>query len=354
VTGSGEPGDPPEGSRTLRGTLLLAATGIVTALPEAPLVAAAESVGELWYRLAPARAAQARANLRRVCEGLDEQGRGTRLARRAATDPDALELLVRRCFRHTVRYYLEVALIGGVDLRQALDRVVLETPDAIREGLQSGRPVVVVGMHFGGIEVPAMVVAHLVGHRVSGPMETVADPAIQRWFETTRGRVGVTIVPVRNARRTLLAALRRGESVGLVNDRDIAGSGIPVPFFGSPAPMSPGPALLALETGTPVYAAAGRRISGGRYAGKVIAVPVPAEGTRRERVVALTAAIAAAYETLLADAPEQWWGAFHPIWPDLVVGADSGEAVSGHGSGHGPGSRAGRTPHAADEPETVP
>ena len=112
-----------------------------------------------------------------------------------------------------------------------------------------------------------------------------------------------------------------------------------MPFFGSPAPISPGPALLALETGTPVYAAAGRRISGGRYAGKVIAVPVPVGGTRRERVVATTAAIAAAYETLLADAPEQWWGAFHPIWPDLVVGA-------GDGTGH--------RPPAPGQPGTAP
>lgn len=332
MTAGEEPAAGAAGSRSLRGALLLAGTRLVGVLPEAPLVAAAESIGELWYRLAPDRAAQARANLRRVCEGLDAQGRGTRLARRAATDPDALELLVRRCFRHAARYYLEVAQIGSVNLQQALDRVVLETPDSIREGLQSGRPVVVVGIHFGGIEVPAMVVAHLVGHRVTGPMETVADPTIQRWFETTRSRIGVTIVPVENARRALLAALRRGKSVGLVNDRDIAGSGIPVPFFGSPAPISPGPALLAIETGTPVYAAAGRRIRGGRYAGKVIAIPMPAEGTRRERVIAITAAIAAAYETLLADAPEQWWGAFHPIWPDLVVGAGSG---SGHGAGGG-------------------
>jgi KDO2-lipid IV(A) lauroyltransferase len=319
VTGGREPGTQTEGSRTLRGTLLLAATRLVAALPEAPLVAAAESIGELWYRLAPARAAQARANLHRVCEGLDAQGRGSRLARRAATDPDALELLVRRCFRHTVRYYLEVARIGSVDLQQALDRVVVETPDAVREGLRSGRPVVIMGMHFGGIELPVIVVSHLVGRRVTAPMEKVADPAMQRWVEASRGRVGVDIVPLRDARRALMAALRRGESIGLVNDRDITGTGILVPFFGHPAPMSPGAAIIALETGTPVYAASARRIRGGRYAGKVIAVPLPVEGTRRERVVALTAAIAAAYETILADAPEQWWGAFHPIWPDLVV-----------------------------------
>ena len=69
--------------------------GLVARLPEGPLVAAAESIGELWYRVAPARRAQARANLARVCEALAASGRGSAAARRAATDPDALERLVR-------------------------------------------------------------------------------------------------------------------------------------------------------------------------------------------------------------------------------------------------------------------
>jgi KDO2-lipid IV(A) lauroyltransferase len=323
----------PGGGRTLRGSAILAAARVLTALPEPPLVAAAESLGELWYRSSPARAAQARANLGRVCEGLAAQGRGTALARRAATDPDALELLVRRCFRHAVRYYLEVARTGGLDPERELRRIDIETPGAVRAALQSGRSVVLVGMHYGAIEMPITVVRNLVGHRVTSPMEAVDDPALRRWFETSRGRLGVDLVPLRESRRALLAALRRGESIGLVTDRDITGTGMPVPLFGADAPISPAPAMLALETGTPVYVAASRRLPGGRYAGKLIEIPTPTEGTKRERVVALTAAIAGGFESILADGPEQWWGAMHPIWPDLVTDAPAGEAG---GAGAGP------------------
>ena len=308
------------GSRTLRGRVLLATARLLGVLPEAPLVAAAESIGELWYRLAPSRAAQARANLRRVCVGLDSQDRGTRLARRAATDPAALEVLVRRCFRHAVRYYLEVARTGSMDPATSLSRIDVETPGAVHDALQSGDHVVLVGMHFGALEMPVSVVAGMVGHNITSPMESVDDPALRRWFETSRGRLGVTVVPLKDARRPMIAALRRGESVGVVADRDVTGTGMPTPFFGALAPISPAPALLAIETDTPVYVAASRRLKGGRYAGTLIPVPLPTDGTRRERIVALTAAIAAAFETILADAPEQWWGAFHPIWPDLVVG----------------------------------
>ncbi len=319
--GAGPAGAP--GSRTLRGRLLVGIARVVAALPEAPLIAASDAVGELWYRVSPGRAKQARANLRRVCEGLAAQGRGTRLARRAATDPAALERLVRACYRHAARYYLEVARAGGYDLETAIAKVDVETPTEVREALMSGRPVILVGMHFGALELPAIYIAHLVGHHVTAPMETVSEPDLARWFSETRSRMGVIIVPLKDARRPLLAALRRGESVGLVNDRDVVGGGLPTPLFGHPAPISPGPALLALETGAPIYAGSCRRIKGGRYAGKLLAVPIPGDGTRRERLTALNENVAAAFETLLADAPEQWWGAFHPIWPDLAVGEEA-------------------------------
>ncbi len=324
MTGTAATGPAPipasseaDGRPGLRGALVMAAATVAAHLPEGPLGAAAESAGELWYRLAPARRAQARANLARVCEGLAASGRGSAAVRRAATDPDALERLVRASFRHTARYYLEVARAGAYDVETALARVTLDDGDAARRALQSGSPVIIVGMHFGAIELPVVLLSHLVGHTVTAPMELVTDPALRRWFVSSRSRVGVNIVPIANARRSLLRALRRGESVGLVAERDLTHSGINVPFFGHPAPIPAGPSLLAIETGATIYVSAARRTGDGHYRVRLIRVPTPEAGTRRERMVSLTADIAAGFETILADGPEQWWGAFHPIWPDL-------------------------------------
>jgi KDO2-lipid IV(A) lauroyltransferase len=310
----------PGPGRTIRGSLLVGGARVLAALPEAPLVAAAESIGEIWYRLAPAKAAQARANLRRVCEGLAAQGRGPARARRAATDDAALERLVRACFRHATRYYLEVARTGGYDLAGVVKKLGVETPDDIQAIRDARRPIVIVGMHYAAIEVPVVFVSHLLGHDVTAPMEFVADPALQQWFIESRKRVGVEIVPLKDARRPMMRALREGRSVGLVGDRDLTGTGLPMPLFGHEAPISPAPALFAIETGAPVYVGSARRLKGGRYGGKLWLVPTPEEGSRRERMVELTRRIAVEFETILADAPEQWWGAFHPIWPDLVVG----------------------------------
>ena len=78
---------------------------------------------------------------------------------------------------------------------------------------------------------------------------------------TSRRRVGVNVVPIVDSRRALLRALRGGESVGLVADRDLTHTGIDVPFFGHPAPIPAGPALLAVETGRPIYVGSVRRIA---------------------------------------------------------------------------------------------
>ena len=301
---------------TLRSRGLIAASWLACHLPEGPLMRLADLAGDAWYRLAPARAAQARRNLARVAEGLDATGRGSAAVRAAAQDPRALERLVRAAFRHSARYYLEVArtpALVGEDLGK---RLVIETPDLVDEAFAAGRPVIFVGLHFGAIELPALYLASRVGGAVA-PMETVDDAGLQDWFVRTRGAAGVRIVGLREARRELLNALRDGASVGLVGDRDLTGGGLPVSLFGAPANLPLGPAMLAVESGAPLYVVGVRRTGIGRYRGGVEPVSVPSEGSRRERVTATMAGLSAAFERVVATAPEQWWAVFFPIWPDL-------------------------------------
>jgi phosphatidylinositol dimannoside acyltransferase len=164
-------------------------------------------------------------------------------------------------------------------------------------------------------------------------METVDDAPLQGWFEETRGSLGVRIVGLREARRALQAALREDGYVGIVADRDIAGGGIDVPFFGAPAPFPIGPALLATETGARIAAVGVRRLPDGRYAGRLIPVTVASDGNRRERIAATLAGLAAAFEDLISDAPEQWSGAFFPIWPDLAVDGEGAATTQPDGTG---------------------
>jgi lauroyl/myristoyl acyltransferase len=300
---------------------MFGASWLACRLPERPLFRVAGLAGDLWYRLAPGRAAQARRNLRRVCTALAASGRGSAPVRAAATDPVALERLVRSAFRHAVRYYLEVARNPGVTREFVEERLLMDTPDLIAEAVVPGKAVLFVGLHFGSVELAVVYLAFQVGETVT-PMETVEDAGLQAYFERTRGVNGVRLVGLKEARRTLTEALRNGIPVGLVGDRDLTGGGIPIPLFGAPATLPMGPAMLAVESGVPVYAMTVRRAGGGRFRGKLIPIEVPPDGTRRERVIATMTRLAVAFEALIADAPDQWWAIFFPIWPDLETAGD--------------------------------
>jgi KDO2-lipid IV(A) lauroyltransferase len=306
----------------VRARLLAAASWVVQRLPERLSARIADLAGDAWYRFAPKRAEQARRNLRRVATELDRRDRGTVLARAAATDDRALERLVRLAFRHDARYYLEILRAPSLTPAIFRDRVDIETPEAVEATFAHGRPVIFVSGHLGPIELPALYLAGRSGRPFVAPMETVDDPPLQSWFERTRGALGVRIVGLREARRALQAALRAGEYVGIVADRDIAGGGIEVPLFGALAPLPIGPALLALETGADIAVVGVRRLPDGRIAGRLIPIDVASWGSRRERIAATLRAEAAALEDLIADAPEQWSAVFFPIWPDLAVAGD--------------------------------
>lgn len=307
----------------LRAALVAGASWVACRLPEQVLIGLADAAGELWYRLAPRRAARGRRNLRRVCEWLAVEGRGPAAARAAATDPAALERLLRSAFRQQARYYLEVALTPSITPSYIRRRLVVETPEVVDEVLGEDGPLIIIGLHFGALELPALYLADRTGRTPTAPMETIDDVPLQRWFQRTRSSVGIRIIGLHEARRELLAALRRGEIVGLVADRDITGGGIPTPLFGHPAPLPAGPALLALESGAPACVAAVRRSGRGRYRGRMERVELPSTGSRRERVTGFLAAEAAAFERVVATAPDQWWAIFFPIWPDLEAPAHS-------------------------------
>jgi KDO2-lipid IV(A) lauroyltransferase len=327
-------------AQRLRASLVAAASWLACHLPEALTIRIADVGGEIWYRAAPARAAQGRRNLARVCRYLAELGLGDDRIREAAEDPRALEQLLRSAFRHAARYYIEVARTPTMDGGTIRERLLVETPEVVEGAFGSERPVIFVALHFGAIELPALFLAERTGVQATVPMETIGDPELQRWFVRTRGRVGLHIVGLREARRELMAGLRRGESVGLVGDRDLTGGGVPVSLFGAPASLPIGPPLLALESGAPIFVAAVRRSGAGRYRGRLVEIPVATVGDRRQRLTATLGAIARAFEEIVATAPDQWWTIFFPIWPDLEAASRGG--ASGRGGTSGPGRAGGR------------
>ena len=296
--------------------LLGGASWVACHLPERLAISLAEFAGDLWYRFAPAKRRLARENLRRVVTWMAAERAGDPAAWPAASDPVELDRLLHSAFRHYARNYLETMrapTMGGAYVRE---RTTIEDPSQVDAAFAEHGPVIFVGLHFGSLELPGFYLVERSGRPVTTPMETIEEPAIQAWFVRTRNVVGIRLVDLKLARSELAGALERGEIAGLVADRDITGGGVKVSFFGSPAPIPIGPGLLAAQSHVPAFVAGAWRTTPGRYRGSLERIDVPAGGTRREQITAFLTAEVAAFERLIAKAPDQWWAVFFPIWRD--------------------------------------
>jgi phosphatidylinositol dimannoside acyltransferase len=306
----------------VRARAVVAASWLACRLPERPLLALADLAGDLAYRLAPDRRRRARRNLARIAGWLAEHDLGAPEARAAATDGRALNRLVRDAFRHSARYYVQLARAPMVDAAYLERRLVIADRENVEALLRSPGGKLFVSLHLGWFELPALIAIALTGRPAIVPSETLADAEMQAYMVSTREALGLRLIGLAEARRMLAQAIRDGEIVGLLGDRDITGGGIETELFGAPAPLAAGPALLALETGVTPNVFGVWRDSAGNYQASMDVLPLPTEGTRRERVNAFLAAEARAFERHIAAAPAQWLAVFHPIWPDLEASAD--------------------------------
>jgi KDO2-lipid IV(A) lauroyltransferase len=115
--------------------------------------------------------------------------------------------------------------------------------------------------------------------------------------------------------RKLESAIKDNKAVALLSDRDLKGRGVEAEFFGERTTLPPGPATLALRTGAPLFPVATYFEGSDGYRVVVrAAIPVPEEGTRSEKVAAMTQALAKEMESLIRAAPEQWH-LVQPNWP---------------------------------------
>ncbi|MEX2546436.1 MAG: hypothetical protein WD830_01455 [Chloroflexota bacterium] len=307
--------------RTIRGwltaRLLRVVAAVLQRLPEGPLHRLAHATGRVLYWVQPARRRLVRANLDRVVAYLAERGMGGERVAAAARDGRSLDRLVRDAFGHYVRGYLEGAILPAYASEDRLARVQPDVPAHAARAFGESGPLIIVGLHFGSIEIPALWATKKLGRRITAPMETIGDPDLQSYFEQSRRQTGLNVIPVERAGAELRASLAHGETVGLVADRPVGGSGTPVELFGARARLPVGPAALALESGAHTWLIATRRVGTNAYRARIEEIAMPAKGSRRERLAAFLAAEARAFERAVADAPEQWWTAFFPIWDDI-------------------------------------
>ena len=212
------------------------------------------SVVKAMPRRLSARAFRAAADMATI-----RNGGGTRQLRknlRRVVGPAISELrmdaLVGEALRSYSRYWLETFRLEAMDhaVVAASFEQNMTGKEHVDAGLARGNGVVLALPHSGNWDASGI---WLVQH--SGPFTTVAErlkpEAVFDRFVAYRESIGMEVIALTGGQRpptdVLAERLRANRVVCLLADRDLSRNGIEVSFFGEPARMPAGPALLAAD-----------------------------------------------------------------------------------------------------------
>lgn len=230
---------------------------------------------------------------------------GLRFSRRA------LRVLARENFLNFAKYLVDFftflhvpperihRLIDFRNIREQLDQLLAER-----------RGVILLTAHLGNWELGGGVLAQL-GYPIHAVALWQPNPKLNALYQSYRVARGIKVIPLGHAARGCLAALRRGEIVALLCDRDYSPAMDTIELFGQPARLPHGPARLALATGAPLLMGFLVRVPGDTYE-YVVGEPIQVDPTR-DTVGSVMAQIVHQLECAVRAHSEQWY-LFHDLW----------------------------------------
>jgi KDO2-lipid IV(A) lauroyltransferase len=237
----------------------------------------------------------------------------------------ALDRAVDEVFANYARYWHEFFRLPTMTRQEILDSLDLEGAEHLDAARAAGRGAILALPHLGNWDLAGANLAAR-GYPVVAVAERVEPPALFEWFLAARRRIGIEVIPLGpESAAEVTRALAANRIVCLVADRDIAGGGIPVEFFGETTTVPGGPALLALRTGAALLPGS-VYIAGSGYVGR-IGAPIPAvrQGRLRDDVTRVTTEVVRHLEVAIRERPEQCL-LMQPNWPSDRVGAPGGAA----------------------------
>lgn len=178
-----------------------------------------------------------------------------------------------------------------------------------------GKPGIIFAAHLANWELLAVAAARY-GLPVTAIFRPPANMLVaEDLLQRRRALMGGLVANVRGATFELVAALERGEHLGVLVDQ-AKPRGLRVPFFGRPAPTNPLVARLARAFDCPVHGARSIRLPGSRFLIEITPpLVLPRDAGGKVDVYGATAMITAVVEGWVREHPEQWlW--LHNRWRD--------------------------------------
>ena len=221
-----------------------------------------------------------------------------------------LDGCARKTFQYFGKYladFIRFRKLTADGVREHVSIQGLEHLEAIRA---SKRGAIMVTAHYGNWELGGAFVAAM-GIPIRAVVRPVSAPALERIFQFFREQRGIQLIPLAQAGVGIIKALKRGDVVALVGDRDFTGNGRPHSFFGRPVSLPRGAAWFAHRTGIPLYLAFATRAPDDTFLFRIHPPIDPAQVKTEEEIQDRLVAI---MEDTIARDPCQWF-IFEPFWP---------------------------------------
>ena len=181
----------------------------------------------------------------------------------------------------------------------------------------NGKGVLLVTGHLGSFELQAYILSVL-GHPIKFVVRNFKLPAVDKWWNAQRERLGNKAIPRRGAFRQILASLRNGDDVALLFDQNVTRNfAVFIEWFGRPAATTKAVALAALRCQSPVVISA-LLYKNSRYsleAREIDLTGIYSNTTLsdQEKIMKITSILVKEYEDLIRLSPESWFW-MHRRW----------------------------------------
>jgi lauroyl/myristoyl acyltransferase len=229
-------------------------------------------------------------------------------------DPRALRRLSWLNFRNHAKAYADLMQLPTMSVQSMRPLLKVDGLEHLEEARAIGKGVLVVSCHMGSYEVVSAIWSATLAP-VSFFAEELEPRALFEWYRDTRARLGISVLTLDHGGiRKVLQALREKEMVITAIDRDITGTGHPMPFFGRLAPIPLGPAALALRLGTPIFPVCVYRLPDDTYKAEGAPLVFAKDtGNPNADQVEATERVLRQIETFIRRHPDQWHVP-HRIW----------------------------------------
>ncbi len=225
-----------------------------------------------------------------------------------------LEIIVVDAMRSYMRYWCDTFRFPDWSQQRVVNTVSVTNEHLLMDAIAAKTGVIVALPHAGNWDhAGAYFCAN--GVRLVTVAERLKPEKLFLKFLSYRESMGMEVLPLDGrVLDTLTQRLNEGALVALVADRDLSRSGIEVDFFGGPARMPAGPALLALRTKAPLITAFVSYTETGVHI-DFNTVVLPTSGNEVEKVQEIVQMTAQQFESGIRKAPHDWH-MLQRIWVD--------------------------------------